>query len=155
MAILDIKKAGTLVLKEKCEPVTDFGAPALRRLLDDMAETMYKANGIGLAAPQVGKAIQVVVIDVDDDKHGLIELINPKIIRKSGCEVDTEGCLSVPEIFGDVERAAKVTVEYYNRRGKKQKMTGNGLLARCIQHELDHLEDTLFIDKATSLRKEK
>ena len=155
MAILDIKKAGTLVLKEKCEPVTDFGAPALRRLLDDMAETMYKANGIVLAAPQVGKAIQVVVIDVDDDKHGLIELINPKIIRKSGCEVDTEGCLSVPEIFGDVERAAKVTVEYYNRRGKKQKMTGNGLLARCIQHELDHLEGTLFIDKATSLRKEK
>ena len=69
--------------------------------------------------------------------------------------MDTEGCLSVPEIFGDVERAAKVTVEYYNRRGKKQKMTGNGLLARCIQHELDHLEGTLFIDKATSLRKEK
>lgn len=155
MAILDIKKAGAVVLKEKCEPVTDFGAPALRRLLDDMAETMYKANGIGLAAPQVGKAIQVVVIDVDDDKHGLIEMINPKIIRKSGYEVDSEGCLSVPEIFGDVERATKVTVEYYNRRGKKQKMTGNGLLARCIQHELDHLEGTLFIDKATSLRKEK
>lgn len=155
MAILDIKKAGAVVLKEKCEPVTDFGAPALRRLLDDMAETMYKANGIGLAAPQIGKTIQVVVIDVDDDKHGLIEMINPKIIRKSGYEVDSEGCLSVPEIFGDVERATKVTVEYYNRRGKKQKMTGNGLLARCIQHELDHLEGTLFIDKATSLRKEK
>lgn len=155
MAILDIKKAGALVLKEKCEPVTDFSAPSLRRLLDDMADTMYDANGVGLAAPQVGEAIQVVIVDVEDDKRGLVEMINPKIIRKSGCEVDSEGCLSVPQIFGDVERATKVTVEFYNRRGKKQKMTGNGLWARCVQHELDHLDGTLFIDKATSLRREK
>lgn len=155
MAILDIKKAGAVVLKEKCEPVTDFSAPSLRRLLDDMADTMYEANGVGLAAPQVGEAIQVVIVDVEDDKRGLVEMINPKIIRKSGCEVDSEGCLSVPQIFGDVERATKVTVEFYNRRGKKQKMTGNGLWARCVQHELDHLDGTLFIDKATSLRREK
>lgn len=152
MAILDIKKAGSPVLKQVCAPVEKFDNQ-LRRLLDDMAETMYQANGVGLAAPQIGQAIRVVVIDVQDEKRGLIELINPVIIRREGCESDTEGCLSVPDIFGEVERSTKVTVEYFNRRGKKQKLTGTGLLARCIQHELDHLEGTLFIDKATSIRK--
>ena len=121
-------------------------------LIDDMFDTMYESGGVGLAAPQVGVPIRMVVIDVNDE-HGLIEMVNPVIIRREGSEIDNEGCLSVPEIFGNVERAAKVTVEYQNRRGKRQRLTAKGLLARCIQHELDHLEGTLFIDIAKSIRK--
>ena len=148
MAILEIKKAGNPVLKEVCQPVERIDNK-IKRLLDDMAETMYNAEGVGLAAPQVGLAIRVVVIDVGE---GLIELINPVIVEKEGCVIDTEGCLSIPNIFGEVERAEKVTVEFFNRRGKKQRMTGTGLLARCFQHELDHLEGVLFIDLAKTIR---
>ena len=136
-------------LHKKCRPVTEFNQK-LWDLLDDMAETMYKANGVGLAAPQVGQSIQVVVIDVGE---GLLELINPTIIRKEGTEIDTEGCLSVPEIYGEVERAAKVSVEYLNRRGKRHRITATGLLARCLQHEIDHLHGRLFIDIANNLHK--
>ncbi|MBO5651882.1 MAG: peptide deformylase, partial [Selenomonas sp.] len=109
-------------------------------------------DGVGLAAPQVGKNIRLVVIDCQDE-HGLLELINPKITFKEGEVVDTEGCLSVPEIYGEVARAAKVKVEFMNRRGKIQHLTATGLLARCIQHELDHLEGQLFIDIATSVHR--
>ena len=134
MAILEIKKAGAPVLKEVCAPVEKIDK-GLRKLLDDMAVTMYESDGVGLAAPQIGRPIRVVVIDCQDD-HGL-----------------TEGCLSVPGIYGEVERAAKVKVEFLNRRGKKQHLTATGLLARCIQHELDHLEGQLFIDIAKSLHR--
>lgn len=150
MALLDIKKAGAPVLKEVCAPVQRVDAK-LKALLDDMAETMYKSNGIGLAAPQIGKAIRVVVIDVGD---GLIEMINPLITHREGKVIDSEGCLSVPNIFGDVERAEKVTVEFTNRFGKRKKLKAEQLLARCIQHELDHLDGVLFIDIAKSLRQE-
>lgn len=153
MAILDIKKAGAPVLKEVCTPVETIDRK-LRRFLDDMAETMYEKDGVGLAAPQVGQTIRVVVIDCQDD-HGLIELINPVITYREGTANDTEGCLSVPDIYGEVERAAKVKVEFLNRRGKKQHITADGLLARCIQHELDHLEGQLFIDIAKSLHRGK
>jgi len=112
---------------------------------------MYKSNGIGLAAPQIGKAIRVVVIDVGE---GLIEMINPLITHREGKVIDSEGCLSVPNIFGDVERAEKVTVEFTNRFGKRKKLKAEQLLARCIQHELDHLDGVLFIDIAKSLRQE-
>jgi len=151
MAILDIKKAGDPILKEKCTPV-EFVDKKLKRLLDNMAETMYKAEGVGLAAPQVGETIRAVVIDVGDD-HGLIELINPVITEREGEMDGTEGCLSVPDIFGEVKRSAKVTVEYTNRNGKRRKLTAEGLLSRCIQHETDHLEGKLFIDIAESLHK--
>ena len=150
MSLLEIKKAGAPVLKEVCAPVERVDAK-LRKLLDDMAETMYEANGIGIAAPQVGESLRMVVIDIGD---GLIELVNPKITFREGIETDSEGCLSVPGIFGEVERAAKVKVEFLDRRGKRKHITAKGLLARCIQHELDHLEGVLFIDVATSLRKE-
>lgn len=150
MSLLEIKKAGAPVLKEICAPVERVDA-RLRKLLDDMAETMYEANGIGIAAPQVGEAMRMVVIDIGD---GLIELVNPKITFREGSETDSEGCLSVPGIFGEVERASKVKVEFLDRRGKRKHITAKGLLARCIQHELDHLEGVLFIDVATSLRKE-
>ena len=151
MALLDIKKAGDPVLKEHCTPVERVDK-RLRKLLDDMAETMYEADGVGLAAPQVGEPIRMIVIDVQDD-HGLIELINPEITYREGEAVDTEGCLSVPNIYGEVQRAAKVKVEFLNRRGKKQHLTATGLLARCIQHECDHLEGQLFIDIAKSVHK--
>jgi len=151
MALLEIKKAGDPVLKEVCAPVEKIDKQ-LKKLMDDMAETMYQNDGVGIAAPQIGKAIRLVIIDCQDE-HGLIELINPVITFREGKALDTEGCLSVPNIFGEVERAAKVKVEFLNRRGKKQHLTATGLLARCIQHELDHLEGQLFIDVAKSIRR--
>lgn len=153
MAILEITKAGNPVLKQVCEPVEKIDKQ-LRRLMDDMAETMYQNDGVGIAAPQVGKAIRLAVIDCQDD-NGLLELINPVITFREGTATDTEGCLSVPDIYGEVERAAKVKVEFLNRRGKKQHLTATGLLARCIQHELDHLDGQLFIDIAQSIHRGK
>lgn len=149
MAILEIKKAGDKVLKEICQPVEKIDRK-VRQLLDDMAETMYSANGAGLAAPQVGVTLRLVVIDVGD---GLIELINPEIVKHEGTMKDTEGCLSIPDIWGEVERYSKVVVESLNRRGKKQRLVGEGLLARAFQHELDHLNGILFIDRAETIQR--
>ena len=151
MALLEIMKAGNPVLKEVCKPVERVDK-RLRTLLDDMAETMYENNGVGIAAPQVGQTIRAVVIDCQDD-HGLLELINPEITYREATETDTEGCLSCPDLYGEVERAAKVRVAFLNRRGKKQQLTATGLLARCIQHELDHLDGQLFIDIAQSIHR--
>jgi peptide deformylase len=149
MAILEIRKAGDKVLKEICQPVEKIDRN-IRQTLNDMAETMYKANGVGLAAPQVGISLRLVVIDIGE---GLIELINPMIIKSEGREKDTEGCLSIPDIYGEVERYSKVTVESLNRYGKKQCLTGEGLLARAFQHELDHLDGVLFIDRAETIQR--
>lgn len=149
MSILEIKRAGNVVLKEMCSPVNRIDRK-IKQLLDDMAETMYQANGVGLAAPQIGETIRMVVIDVGD---GLIELINPEIVEHEGRQTDTEGCLSVPEIFGEVDRYQKVVVEGLNRRGKKQRIVGEGLLAVALQHELDHLDGILFIEKAKSVHR--
>lgn len=153
MAIREVKKAGDPILKEICQPVERVDKK-IRQLLDDMAETMYAKDGIGLAAPQVGESLRVVVMDCQDD-HGLLELVNPVITHREGSAIDTEGCLSVPDIYGEVERAERVRVEFLNRRGKKQRLTATGLLARCIQHELDHLDGQLFIDIAKSLHRGK
>jgi peptide deformylase len=151
MALLEVLKAGNPVLKQVSVPVERVDKK-LKKLMDDMAETMYENDGVGLAAPQIGQNIRLVVIDCQDE-HGLLELINPVITFKEGEAVDTEGCLSVPDIYGEVKRAAKVKVEFMNRRGKRQHLTATGLLARCIQHELDHLEGQLFIDIATSVHR--
>ncbi|WP_037352778.1 peptide deformylase [Selenomonas sp. FC4001] len=151
MALLEVLKAGNPVLKQVSVPVERIDKK-LKKLMDDMAETMYENDGVGLAAPQIGQNIRLVVIDCQDE-HGLLELINPVITFKEGEVVDTEGCLSVPDIYGEVTRAAKVKVEFMNRRGKRQHLTATGLLARCIQHELDHLEGQLFIDIATSVHR--
>ena len=151
MALLEVLKAGNPVLKQVSVPVERIDKK-LKKLMDDMAETMYENDGDGLAAPQIGQNIRLVVIDCQDE-HGLLELINPVITFKEGEAVDTEGCLSVPDIYGEVKRAAKVKVEFMNRRGKRQHLTATGLLARCIQHELDHLEGQLFIDIATSVHR--
>jgi len=149
MSLMEIKKAGDPILKEVCAPIEKIDR-RLRRMLDDMAETMYALDGVGIAAPQVGVSLRAVVIDVDKKKY---ELINPEITYRDGTAVDTEGCLSVPEIYGEVERAERVRVEYLNRYGKHQSLEADGLLARCIQHELDHLEGQLFIDIAKNLHK--
>lgn len=146
MPVLEIKKAGDPVLREKCQPINTFDRK-LRLLLNNMADTMYKADGVGLAAPQIGLSIAVVVIDVGE---GIIEMINPKIIEREGTIEDTEGCLSVPGVYGTVERSARVVAEFQNRYGKKRTIEGTELLARAIQHELDHLEGVLFTDKVTS-----
>ena len=147
MAIREIKKAGDPVLKQIAEPVKKIDKK-FKELLNDMTETMHQADGVGLAAPQVGVSLRVVVIDVGD---GLLELINPEIISNEGSELGTEGCLSVPGIFGEVERYSKVTVTALDRNNKKLKITGTGLLSRALQHEIDHLNGNLFIEKATSL----
>lgn len=149
MAIVEVRKAGDKVLKTKAEPVLQVDKK-IRRLLDDMAQTMYSADGVGLAAPQVGVSLRVIVIDVDEE---LIELINPVIIESEGCELGNEGCLSIPGVFGEVERFSKVTVTGLNRYGKNIKITGTGLLSRALQHEIDHLNGILFIERAQTIHK--
>lgn len=150
MATLEIRKAGDPVLKKQCQAVEKVTGK-IKKLLDDMAETMNAADGVGLAAPQVGVELRIVVIDVGE---GLIELINPVLLEKEGCQKGLEGCLSVPGVFGQVERYEKVVVEGLNRSGRKIRVTGSGLLARALQHEMDHLDGVLFVEKADSLQKE-
>lgn len=148
MAQLEIKKAGDPILKKVCSPVDKIDK-RLRKFLDDMAETMYASDGVGIAAPQVGESIRVCVVDVD--KKNRYDLINPVIVYREGSEVGEEGCLSCPNLFGDVERAEKIRVEYISRFNKKKTLEAEGLLSRCIQHELDHLDGRLFIDIAKNI----
>ena len=140
-------------LRKKCKPVEAFDEK-LWMLLDDMAETMYAANGVGLAANQVGVLRQIVVIDIDDE-NGLIELINPEITKTSGSQTGQEGCLSFPHKFGEVTRPNVVTVKAKNRFGKEFTITGKELLARAFCHETDHLSGNVFVDLAKGLHIEK
>ncbi|WP_278674414.1 peptide deformylase [Acidaminococcus fermentans] len=149
MAIYDIVKVGAPILREKAAPVTRFDKK-LGRLLKDMAETMYAANGCGLAAPQIGLSKRLVVIDAGDGA-GIREFVNPVLTDPVGEAVDSEGCLSVPSYEGEVKRAAQITVHFQDRKGDHYQLTAEGLLARALQHECDHLEGILFIDKALSL----
>ena len=135
-------------LHKVCKPVEKFDAK-LHKLLDDMAETLEEANGVGLAAPQVGILRRIVVIEVEPDE--VIELINPKIVAYSGEQDGQEGCLSVPGRWGMVKRPMHVTVRALNRKGEEFEITGHELLARCFCHELDHLDGALYIDKAYSM----
>lgn len=141
--IREIIKDGDEVLRKKCRKVEKFDEK-LHALLDDMYETMQEANGVGLAAPQVGILRRAVVIDVGDGK---IELINPEIIKTSGEQDGQEGCLSCPGVWGDVVRPMKVTVKAQDRYGKEFKIKGQELLARAFCHEIDHLDGILFLDK--------
>ena len=150
MAVLDVVKAGHPVLKQVAEPVEHVNKK-LRVLIDDMAETMYKTEGVGLAAPQVAVAKRIIVVD-DQSGSGLIALINPEITHAEGSQVGPEGCLSVPGYFGAVERFNKVTVKGIDPHNKKVTIKAEGFLARIFQHEIDHLEGHLFIEKATNLR---
>lgn len=145
MALRQIVKIGDDVLRKKSRPITDFNQK-LHTLLDDMKETLAKAEGAGLAAPQVGMLRRVVVIDVRDN-HGVIELVNPEIVSAEGVQCGTEGCLSLPGEFRDIERPARVTVKAQDRFGKEFTITGEGMLARAFCHEIDHLDGVLFIDR--------
>ena len=145
MALRNIVKEGDSALRKKCRPVVKFD-DRLAGILDDMKDTMYQANGVGLAAPQVGILRRAVVVDCTEDKSGLIELINPEIIAQSGEQEGVEGCLSVPGVMGWVHRPMTVTVRAQDRNGEFFEVTGEGLLARAFCHELAHLEGELFID---------
>src|SRR5579872_3525000 len=155
MAVLELVTAPDPRLKAVSEPVGDIDKK-LRRFLDDMVETMYAANGIGLAAIQIGVPKRVAVIDLDPKgpNSKVIYLVNPKIIRASD-ELSTyhEGCLSVPEIWDDVKRPARLTVEYQDENGATQTVDADGLLATCLQHEIDHINGLLFIDHLSRLKR--
>ena len=144
MAIRNIVKYGDETLRRVCRPVEEI-TPRILTLLDDMAETMRAANGCGLAAPQVGILRRIAVVETEPGE--LIELINPKIIAFAGEQREQEGCLSIPEKWGITVRPAHVTVRATNRRGEEFEVTGSGLLARALCHEIDHLDGKLFVDK--------
>ncbi|MFZ5816719.1 MAG: peptide deformylase [Bacillota bacterium] len=151
MAILEIVKEPAEVLRKKAKPVTKVNA-AIKRLLDDMAETMYAAPGVGLAGPQVGVSKRVIVIDPHDETTGLLQLINPEIIHKEGWVKGVEGCLSIPGYVGDVYRYEKIRVVALDRNGHRVWYDAEGWLARIFQHEIDHLDGILYTDKCTNLR---
>ncbi len=154
MTIRPILIAPDRRLRSKCTPVEQVD-DEVRRLMDDMLETMYDAPGIGLAAPQVGVLRRVVVIDLGDEENRQpLFLANPHIVRASEEEaVANEGCLSLPEIFVDVTRPVAVTARYLDREGREQEIEADGLLARCIQHEIDHLDGVLHVDALSTLRR--
>lgn len=143
MAIREIREKGDEILYKKCKTVVKFDEK-LHILLDDMYETMQSRDGVGLAAPQVGVLKRAVVIDIGDGK---IELINPEIVEESGEQTGSEGCLSVPGVFGEVTRPNVVTVKAQDRDGKWFKITGKELLARAFCHEIEHLDGKLFLDR--------
>ena len=149
MAVFEVVQYGAPVLRVQAKPVKNI-TPNVIKLLQNMADTMYAAPGVGLAAPQIGVSKRVVVIDVGD---GLLELINPEIVSRDGSELDSEGCLSVPGITLKVKRATKVRVKALNREGKRVEIVGEDMLARALQHEIDHLDGILFIDRAEKTAK--
>jgi peptide deformylase len=147
MVIRQILTVEAPILRERAKKVTQFDA-SLHRLLDDMVETMRDAPGIGLAANQLGVPLQVAVIELEDE---VTELINPQIVRSSGEVIDWEGCLSIPGFVAEVRRHAKVTVKARDRNGKEFRVKGEELMARALQHEIDHLNGILYIDYLESL----
>ena len=154
MPILDIILAPDPRLTTPCEPV-DAVDGALEGLMDDMLDTMYAAPGIGLAAPQIGVLKRFFVVDVgDDDSRDPRFFINPEITARSETRsVYEEGCLSLPKQYADVERADAISVSYEDRTGTKQSLDADGMLARCIQHEMDHLDGILFVDHLSMLKR--
>ncbi|PZP60479.1 peptide deformylase [Pseudoxanthomonas winnipegensis] len=156
MAQLPILEFPDPRLRTKAVPVRaeQIADPAFQTLLDDMFETMYEAPGIGLAASQVDVHQRFMVIDVSEEKNAPQVFINPEILDKAGEQVYQEGCLSVPGIFADVTRADAITVKFLDRAGTAQQLRVDGLLAVCIQHEMDHLDGKLFVDYLSPLKRE-
>lgn len=149
MAIRIIVKDPDPVLREVAKPVTKIN-PSIHKLLNDMAETMYDADGVGLAAPQIGISKRVIVVDIGDEL-GLVEMINPEYLEQEGEQLGVEGCLSIPNLNGEVNRAYRVRVKALNRHGEPFEMVAEDLMARAIQHEIDHLNGVLFTDLAVHL----
>lgn len=157
MAIREIRKYPDPVLRSKTAPVKQIDE-SLQRLIDDMAETMHAAPGVGLAANQVGVPLRLAVIDVSprDEKgrrNSLVVIINPEIVASEGTVVEEEGCLSIPELAEKVKRSAKVVVRAQDRTGRPIEIRAEGLLAKALQHEIDHLNGLLFIDRLSPLKK--
>ena len=148
MAVLNIVKDGDEILRKKCRPVTEI-TPRVIRLLDDMKTTLHKANGVGLAAPQVGVLRRICIVECEPGE--LIELINPEILSSEGEQEEVEGCLSVPDRWGITRRPMKVKVRALDRRGNSFDVEGEGLLARALCHEIDHLDGIIFYDKAVRM----
>jgi peptide deformylase len=151
MALLPILRFPDPRLKKIAAPVTRFD-DSLRRLAADMAETMYEAPGIGLAATQVDVHKRMVVIDVSEDRNDLRVFVNPAILACAGLQVGEEGCLSVPGIYDKVERAERVRVRFQDLEGGEHTLEADGLLAVCIQHEIDHLDGKVFVDHLSQLK---
>ena len=149
MSILDIRVLGDPILRTVTKPV-EAVTDEMRTLIGDMFETMYLAGGIGLAAPQVGREERIAVAHVDEHKFALV---NPEVIERSGNDRSEEGCLSIPDIYGDVDRALTVTVRALDENGQSRDITASGLLARCMLHEMDHLDGKLFIDYLSTLKR--
>lgn len=148
MAVKEIRTVGDPVLRLKVQPVRNFRGET-HKILEDMADTMEHYRGVGLAAPQIGLNIAVVIIKPGDD-WPVFEFINPRITNCVGEEIDVEGCLSCPGTFGEVSRCTEVRMEYQDRRGRRKVLNASGFFARIIQHELDHLAGILFVDKVTN-----
>ncbi|HEV3049359.1 MAG TPA: peptide deformylase [Longimicrobium sp.] len=153
MARLNIELLGSEVLRRKAETVPTPG-PELDRLVADMFETMYDASGIGLAAPQIGLSERLIVVDVKEDGAQPMALLNPTVVE-SGSAKDRveEGCLSIPGVAATVERPTSVVVEATNARGQPVRIQAQGMLARCLQHEIDHLDGVLFIDRISPIKR--
>jgi peptide deformylase len=149
VSILDIRVLGDPILRQATTPVREV-TEELRGLIDDMFDTMHHARGIGLAAPQVGRTERIAVVEVDDDK---LVLINPEVVEREGRAKGEEGCLSIPDIYADVERPKTVTVRALDREGKPFDIEATDLLARCLQHEIDHLDGKLFLDYLSVLKR--
>ena len=153
MPILDIVLYPDPILKQPADEVEKVDA-ALRKLLEDMAQTMYAAEGIGLAGPQVGVSKRIAVIDVSEDGKGLMSLINPEIVERAGKTPSEEGCLSIPGFRETITRNETVTVRALNEKGEQIEIKADGLLAICLQHEIDHLDGVLFVDHLSRLKRE-
>jgi peptide deformylase len=151
MAILEILQYPDPRLNKPAERVEKIDA-ATKKLVEDMAETMYAAPGVGLAATQVDVHKQIIVIDVSEDHSDLRVFINPEITRREGLAVNQEGCLSVPGIYDNVERAESVTVTALDKNGSRFTLNASGMLATCIQHEMDHLEGKVFVERLSELK---
>ena len=153
--IRPILKYGDALLHRRAQEVASI-TPDVERLIDDMIETMYAAPGIGLAAPQVGVPLRLFVIDVSvgRDRNGLLVLVNPEFVERDGMQLEEEGCLSVPGFNATVARPTRAVVKSLDRQGSPQQHEGTGLLARAFQHEMDHLDGTLFVDRLRGLKRD-
>jgi peptide deformylase len=151
---LPLRYYGDPVLRKRAEPVASVG-PEVQDLISDLFDTMYRERGIGLAAPQVGVSLRLFVVDVEGDEGERVKLalVNPRLARSSGSVVGEEGCLSIPGIHADVRRHAEVTFEAQDETGAPITVHAGGLLARALQHELDHLDGVLFIDRVSAIRR--
>lgn len=154
MAVLEVLRFPDERLRTVATPVDDINDD-IRQLVDDMFETMRAENGIGLAATQINVHKQVVVMDVSEDQNQPYVFINPKITAKQGSKINEEGCLSVPNNYAKVDRAEQITVKAFDQQGKEFELEATGLLAICIQHELDHLKGKLFVDYLSPLKRDR